>query len=279
MTAGRRRRRRARGGRRSRALLRDARPRGRRSPAATREQARAIARDGPQPALPRATCRPLAASRPRRIDEAPVADAELVVVAVPSRAFARRRRGAPGRGAGAQPDEGARPRAPASGSRRSSRGRPVAVLSGPEHGRGGRRRPARRRPSSRARTRRSRCELQDAINSTDLPRLRQRRPRRRRAVRRGEERDRARRRRRRRPRARRQREGGADHARARRDGAARRGVPAPSRRRSPASPGMGDLIVTCWHPSGPQPPRRRADRARRDARGGRAPRSARWSRG
>ena len=32
--------------------------------------------------------------------------------------------------------------------------------------------------------------------------------------------------------------------------------------------GMGDLIVTCWHPSGPQPPRRRADRARLDAGGG-----------
>ena len=37
----------------------------------------------------------------------------------------------PRRRAGAQPDEGPRPRRPASGSRRSSRGRPVAVLSGP----------------------------------------------------------------------------------------------------------------------------------------------------
>ena len=27
---------------------------------------------------------------------------------------------------------------------------------------------------------------------------------------------------------------------------------------------MGDLIVTCWHPTRPQPPGRRADRARRD---------------
>ena len=32
--------------------------------------------------------------------------------------------------------------------------------------------------------------------------------------------------------------------------------------------GMGDLIVTCWSRHGPQPPRRRADRAGRDARGG-----------
>ena len=32
--------------------------------------------------------------------------------------------------------------------------------------------------------------------------------------------------------------------------------------------GMGDLIVTCWHPSGPEPPRRAADRRGADARGG-----------
>ena len=33
--------------------------------------------------------------------------------------------------------------------------------------------------------------------------------------------------------------------------------------------GMGDLIVTCWSPVGPQPARRRADRPRRHRRGGR----------
>ena len=43
--------------------------------------------------------------------------------------------------------------------------------------------------------------------------------------------------------------------------------------------GMGDLIVTCWHADGPQPPRRRADRARRVAGGGARARSARSSRG
>ena len=46
--------------------------------------------------------------------------------------------------------------------------------------------------------------------------------------------------------ARRQREGGADHARPRRDGAAGRGLRARAPRRSPGLAGMGDLIVTCW---------------------------------
>ena len=42
--------------------------------------------------------------------------------------------------------------------------------------------------------------------------------------------------------------------------------------------GMGDLIVTCYSRLRPQPPGRRADRAGRDARRRRSPRSARWSR-
>ncbi len=97
-----------------------------------------------------------------------------------------------------------------------------------------------------------------------LPRLREHRRRRRRAVRRGEERDRACGRRRRRARARRQREVRDHHARARRDGAARRGV----RRvvgdvRRPRRHGRSDGLVL--PPDRAQPPRGRADRARRDA--------------
>ena len=97
------------------------------------------------------------------------------------------------RGAAPQPHQGARPR-----DRRAAldarHGRPVAVLSGPEHGRGGRRRAA-GRGRDRERGRRARARLQDALNSTVVPRLRERRPDRRRALRRREERDRARRRR------------------------------------------------------------------------------------
>ena len=94
------------------------------------EQARAIRDDGTQPALP-ARRRPL---RARRADarRAPCADADLHVVAVPSRAFARRVAALPGDGAGAEPDEGPRP-----GDRR-------AALDA--------RRPTGRSPSSRART-------------------------------------------------------------------------------------------------------------------------------
>ncbi len=78
--------------------------------------------------------------------------------------------------------------------------------------------------------------------------------------------------------ARRQREGGDHHARARRDGAARRGVRRPAGDvlgpRRAGRPGRHVLA-----PVGPQPPRRRADRARRDAGRGEGARSARWSRG
>ena len=166
---------------------------------------------------------------------------------------------------------------PATGERLSTlvHGRPVAVLSGPEH---------------RGRDRRAGLPAAAVIASEDaalaraapagdhvdrLPGLRQRRRRRRRAVRGGEERDRARRRRRRRARPGRQRQGGARRARARRDGPPRRG----RRRRAGdvrRSRGHGrpdrHLLVAV----GTQPPRGRADRARRDARARPRPRSA-WS--
>ena len=78
--------------------------------------------------------------------------------------------------------------------------------------------------------------------------------------------------------ARRQREGGA-RSRAgssRWRGSARRS--APTRRRSSGLAGMGDLIVTCWHPSGRN--RRAGELIARGAspRARRAPRSARSSR-
>ena len=83
----------------------------------------------------RRATRATARRRPARIDartvaDAPVADAELVVVAVPSRAFGEVVDGASRARAGAVPDEGARP-----GDRRAAvdarPDRPVAVLSGP----------------------------------------------------------------------------------------------------------------------------------------------------
>ena len=43
--------------------------------------------------------------------------------------------------------------------------------------------------------------------------------------------------------------------------------------------GMGDLIVTCWHPTGRNRRAGRADRAGRDARARPLPRSARSSKG
>ena len=168
---------------------------------------------------------------------------------------------------------------PATGNRLSTlvTGRPVAVLSGPnmaEEIAAGL--PTAAVIASEDEALAERLQQRDQL--ARLPHLREPRRRRRRALRGGEERDRARGGRRRRARPRRQREGGADHARARRDGAAGRGVRRPRRRRSPASPGMGDLIVTCESRHGRN---RRAGELiaqRRDARRGCGRRSARPSR-
>ena len=235
------------------------------------EQARAIAETGRNPRyLTHADLRGIAATT---IEAAPSP--------TPSSSWSRcraprrdGRRAAPRRRAGPDPDEGAR-----SGHGRAAvdaRARPAGRRAlRPEHRRGDRPRPAgRRRDRERGHAARARPAGCDQLGH--LPRLRQRRRRRRRALRRGEERDRARRRRRRRPGARRQREGGARRARARRDGAARGGRGREAR----------DVRRACGHGRprrhllvevGPQPPRRRADRAGRT--GGGARRSAWSSRG
>ena len=101
-------------------------------------------RDRPQPALPDATSTSTASTR-RRSTRRRSPSAELVVVAVPSRAFRSVVEALAGRRAGAQPDEGPRP-----GDRRAAldaRPRPARRRAvGPEHGRGGRRRACRARP-------------------------------------------------------------------------------------------------------------------------------------
>ena len=139
---------------------------------------------------------------------------------------------------------------PETGARLSTlvRDRPVAVLSGPniaeEIAQG---LPAAAVVASEDRDARRAVAARDQLD--DVPGVRERGHRRGGALRRGEERDRARRGRCRRPRSRRQREGGARHARPGRDGAARgvcRRAAGDVRRLA----GMGDLIVTCWSPSG-----------------------------
>ena len=65
------------------------------------------------------------------MDEAPYADADVVVVAVPSRVFHEVVERDPRRGADPEPDEGPRPDHAAPGSRGSSTAAPVALLSGP----------------------------------------------------------------------------------------------------------------------------------------------------
>ena len=133
----------------------------------------------------------------------------------------RDRGGAPGHLPDPESDEGprSRHRQPALDS---GRGPPRRGALGPEHRRGDLSR-ASRRGRDRRRGQRALGAAPARDHVADVPRLRQRRRRRRRALRRGEERDRARRRWRRRPRARRQRKGCARGARARRDGAVRRG--------------------------------------------------------
>ena len=201
--------------------------------------------------------------RATTIESAPIEEAELVVVAVPSAVFGEVVRALPGDGADPVADEGARS---------GDRGAPLDPRRGqagrgplrPEHrGRDRARLPGRGRDRERRQPARARPAGGDHL--AHVPRLQQRRRDRRRALRGGEERDRARRRRRRRPRARRQREGGARRARARRDG--------PPRGRSGRQ--GGDLRGPRRHgrprrhvlvAGRPQPPRRRADRPGRSTR-------------
>jgi glycerol-3-phosphate dehydrogenase (NAD(P)+) len=92
------------------------------------EQARAIAETGRNPRYLRTV--DLRAVRAAPLDGAPLENAELVVLAVPSRAFGDVVRGLPGRGPILSLTKGLDP---ASGKRLSTlvRDRPVAVLSGP----------------------------------------------------------------------------------------------------------------------------------------------------
>ena len=128
------------------------------------------------------------------IAEAPVADADLLVVALPSRAFRSVVQALPGSSPAPQPDEG-----PRSGDRRPAldarHGPPGRRDVGAEHGRGGRG-GASRRGRDRERGRRVRAAAAADDQLGRLPRLPERRPRRRRALRRREERDRPRGRRR-----------------------------------------------------------------------------------
>jgi glycerol-3-phosphate dehydrogenase (NAD(P)+) len=94
------------------------------------EQARAIAETGRNPRyVPDADLSTVSATT---LDEAPVAGAELVCLAVPSSAFRRVAEGLPGDAPLLSLTKGLDPE---TGSRLSSvvRGRPVAVLSGPNH--------------------------------------------------------------------------------------------------------------------------------------------------
>ena len=190
--------------------------------------------DGPQPAVPPAR-RPH--GRRRATIAAGSGRARPTSPSSRCRAprSARRVAALPGHVPDPEPDEGPRPgdRRPALDPRRRtgpSRCSPARTSPRRSHGaargRGDRRRGPRALGAAPARH-----------HVADVPRLRQRRRRGRRAVRGGEERDRARRRRGRRARARRQREGGARRARARRDGAASPRRPARGPRRSPGSPG------------------------------------------
>ena len=100
-----------------------------RSPTHRAEDAQRDRGDGPQPAL-LDHGRPHRDPRRRRSAEAPIADAELVVVAVPSRAFRAVVESLPGDAPVLSLTKGLDPE---TGERLSTliRGRPVAVLSGP----------------------------------------------------------------------------------------------------------------------------------------------------
>ena len=145
---------------------------------------------------------------------------------------------------------------------------------GPEHRRGGRPRAPGGR-GRRVRGSRARGPAPARAELGDLPRLRQRGHRGRRALRSGQERDRARRRRRGRARTRRQCESRARLSWGCGDAEARRGGRrAPGHLRGPGWDGRPDrhVLVACR----PEPARGRADRPGRDRRRKPAPRSG-WS--
>ena len=238
------------------------------------EQARAIAETGHNPRyLPQVDLRGIV---PGTVPGTRLEETNLFVLALPSKAFADVARALPGDAPVLSLTKGLDP---ATGARLSTL---VAAAAGrrplrPEPRGGDRARPAGgRRHRVRGRGARRGAPAGDQL--ARLPHLRQSRRRRRRALRRRQERDRARGRRRRRPRPRRQRQGGADHARPRRDGKARRGVRRASRDvRRPRGHGRPDRHVR--GATRTQPHRRRADRTRSDARAKPSRRSVRPSRG
>jgi len=93
-------------------------------------QAQAIAKTGRNPRYVRDA--DLSAISATTVEDAPVADAELICLAVPSRAFAEVARALPGKAPVLSLAKGLDP---STGQRLSTavRGRPVAVLSGPNH--------------------------------------------------------------------------------------------------------------------------------------------------
>ena len=151
-----------------------------------------------------------------------VAAAELVCVAVPSRAFREVTASLPGDAPVIILTKGLDPE---TGKRLSQvvEGREALVLSGPNHAEEiAQGLPAAAVLASDERGARHRAPARDPL--APLSRVREHRPRRSRALRGGEERDRPCRRRRRRPRGWRQREGRAHHARPCGDGSPGRGV-------------------------------------------------------
>ena len=140
-------------------------------------------------------------------------------------------------------DQGSRDRDAAAhergGGGRGTPGRPLAVALGPVLRARGGARAADGRGRGLARTTASPSACSGRSRHAQLPRLRERRRGRRRAGRRAQERDRDRRRHRRRAGLRPQHRGGADHARPRRDHAARRGARRRGRTRSPGLAGPG----------------------------------------
>ena len=232
------------------------------SPATRRSRRDAIAATGRNPALlTQIDLRGVAAVA---LADAP-GDVDAIVLAVPSTAFADGRRGLPGDAPVLSLTKGLDP---ATGERLSTRvrGRAVAVLSGPNMAE----EIALGLPTAAVIASEDGFlagQLQHAVNSTvfrayvnpDVVGVE--------LCAAAKNVIGARRGRRRRARPRRQRQGGADHARPRRDGAARRGVRrAPRDVRGPGRHGRPDRHLL--EPPRPQPPRGRADRPGDEPRAG-----------